>query len=53
MAWAMTSPVRLIRRNIKKTPTGAALTDIARQPRKALRINSNSRKGSIKKSNIA
>mgnify|MGYP006201418447 CR=1 FL=1 len=52
MAWAMASPVRLMRRSIRNTPTGAALSDSATPPSSAWRMKANSMKGPISRESL-
>ena len=48
IAWAMASPVRDMRRRMRKTPTGAPASASAMAPTSARRMNSNSAKGAKK-----
>ena len=48
MACAMASPIRLMRRSIRKTPTGGAPSASAKLPASARRMNSNSANGAMK-----
>ena len=52
MACAIASPVKLICRSIKNTPTGVAPTDTAMQPKSARRMKPKSAKGATTKSQI-
>ena len=45
IAWAIASPVRLMRRSIRNTPTGVAPTEIAMQPISARRMKPKSGEG--------
>ena len=48
MAWLIASPIRLMRRSMRNTPIGGALTESARQPTSARRMKANSMKGSMR-----
>lgn len=50
MAWDIASPIKLIPRSIKNTPTGQALVDSKTEPRRALCIKWKSMKGARKNS---
>ena len=52
IAHAIASPVKLIRRSIRKTPTGVAPMEMAIQPSKARRMKPNSANGAKKISQI-
>ena len=45
IAWAMASPVRLMRRSMRNTPTGAEPSASAVQPTRARRMKPNSTNG--------